>query len=262
MKRSPLFNYTRNRGSHRRSVRILKKKTTPNILKSPAAPMISSASIEDAYPLGEEIYIVGGGPSLKHFNFAALRNKYTIAVNKSIFDIPKPDYFISVDYTFLKKVDRQKFNRISTKKFFVANFNHPDLVEMDGQIIDKRLNWVYNLQEYSLVIKARRFSGIGYTFEDFNAGVNSGFCALQLAIVLGYKKIYLLGIDLNIQMDTHYHQGYGKGRKHFVTKLDEYYEHFLVGLKQLAQERPGIQVISCSAVSRLNDIIPFKDFVE
>lgn len=255
MGQSPLFNYVRNRNRSRKPTRIVR---TSDTLKS-SVPIIPTASAKDMYlySLGEEVYIIGGGPSLKHFNFNVLRNKITIAANKSIFDIPSPDYFISVDYTFLRKVKKYSFSTINAKKFFVADFSHPDLVEIDGQIIDKRFNLVYNLREYDRVIKAQKFLGIGYSFEDFNAGRNSGYCALQLAVILGFKKIYLLGIDLGNQKDTHYHEGYGQSRSIFESKLDEYYEYFLIGLEQLIHERPDIQVISCSKISRLNDIISY-----
>lgn len=259
MKQSPLFNYARNRNRRGRPIRI-PRKNTPNILES--SPIIPTASEKDAHSLGEEVYIIGGGPSLKPFDFAILRNKSTIVVNKSIFDIPEPNYFISVDYTFLRKVDRQKFNDIRVKKFFVADLSHPNLIELNGQFIDKRFNWVYNLQGYDLVVKAQRYQGIGYTFTDFNAGRNSGFCAFQLAVILGFKKIYFLGIDLNSQEETHYHGGYGERRDKFNAKLGGYFEHFKTGLKQLILERPDIQVISCSPMSRLNSIIKYCSIKE
>ena len=34
---------------------------------------------------GETIYIIGGGPSLKNFNFAELKGCRTIAINKAVF---------------------------------------------------------------------------------------------------------------------------------------------------------------------------------
>ncbi len=51
--------------------------------------------------MNNEVYIVAGGTSLKEFDFSKLKNKTTIVSNKSIFDIPKANYFITTDYTFL-----------------------------------------------------------------------------------------------------------------------------------------------------------------
>jgi len=216
--------------------------------------------LEDLQSSGDEVYIVGGGSSLTEFNFSKLADKCTITVNKSIFHVPNPSYFITVDYTFLKKVDRKVFDSISTKKFFVADFSHSFLKEVNKQITDTRYDLTYNLRNYNLLVRAYKQEGIGYTFKDFRTGRNSGFCALQLAIILGFKKIYLLGMDLNQQGKTHYHEGYGERTKTFAPKLDEYHNYFKIGLEQLEQERPDIQVISCSSISRLNDVIPFKNF--
>lgn len=254
------FNHAKNQTlrlrDRKKPIRILKSKPPSNIISK--SPLVASS--KDIQPPDEAVFIVAGGPSLKNFDFNLLCTKHTIAVNKSIFDIPNPNYFISVDYTFLRKVkkERNQFGAIDAKKFFVADLSHPDLVEYNGQIIDKKYNLVYYLQDYNRVIKAQRPRGIGYTFEDFCTGRNSGFCALQLAVVLGYKKIYLLGIDLDKQVTTHYHEGYGESKLSFDSKLDTYYEYFLIGLKQLMYEKPGIHVISCSKTSRLNDIIDYR----
>jgi len=167
-----------------------------------------------------------------------------------------------VDYTFLSKVDRGVFNSISAKKFFVADFSHPFLKEDNKRIVDTRYDLIYNLQGYDLLIRARKQKGIGYAFNDFRTGRNSGFCAFQLAVIFGFKKIYLLGIDLNKQETTHYHGGYGENAASFNSKLDTYYNYFKIGLEELKQDKPDIQVISCSKVSRLNSCIKYLSIDE
>ena len=243
----------RRRRNSFRSTKIRRHGRTPNL----PIPSIQEVVLEDIQSSDGEVFIVGGGPSLAGFDFSSLTDRCTIAVNKSVFHIPNPNYFISVDYTFLRKVSKAVFNSIPAKKFFVADFSHPFLKEVNKQITDTRYNMVYDLSDYNILIRAYKQEGIGYTFEDFRTGRNSGFCALQLAIILGFKKIYLLGIDLNKQGKTHYHEGYGEKVKTFVPKLDEYYNYFRIGLKQLQQERPDIQVFSCSPDSRLHNIIPY-----
>ena len=51
-----------------------------------------------------EVFIVGGGTRLSGFDFNKLKNKNVIAVNKSICYVPNANYFITMDYTFLRKV--------------------------------------------------------------------------------------------------------------------------------------------------------------
>ena len=209
----------------------------------------------------EEIFIVGGGPSLKGFDFDCLTNRKTIAINIAIFDTLNPDFFITVDYTFLSKLKKlgPAFTKKTCPKFFVVDFSCSDLKEDDtrGNIKDVRCNIVYKLAPFDIIIKARKAEGIGYSFKDFRTGKNSGFCALQLAVLLGYKKINLLGIDLGTTSDkSHYHDMYGGGSS-FNDKLMMYYQYFKTGILQLKKEHPEIEIKSYSKNSPLNLIVDY-----
>lgn len=209
----------------------------------------------------DEVYIIGGGYSLRDKNLRWLANKDTICINKTLFFVPYPNYFISMDYTFFDKIKRQmKFYRKSkAKKFFVVNFANRYIQEKEGQVYDSRWNKLkYNLNKFENVIKSYKREGIGLTWEDFRNGGNSGYCGLQLAILLGYKKIYLLGMDFVTGRKTHWHGGYGESKSNFQKKLDWYLEFWKKGLPELKEKRPDIEIYSCSKTSRLNKIIPYK----
>lgn len=214
----------------------------------------------------KKVFIIGGGPSLKDFDFELLRDKDTIAVNRAILDVPNPNYFITVDFTFLKKLRRSRLQSVDTTKIFVACLHFDFMTEKNGQIIDTKHDIVYDLSDFDLIVKSRGVKGIGYRFKDFKNGLNSGYCALQLAVILGYKKIYVMGIDLCLaknkednKVKTHYHGGYGENAVSFSTKLEEYYAHFVCGLKEI-KENTNIKVISLSPVSRLNNILKHREF--
>lgn len=207
-------------------------------------------------------FVIGGGPSLIGFNFSQLNGRDVIAVNKAILEVPNLKYFITVDYTFLKKIPKQRFIASTASKFFVADFSHPFLKEQKGQIVDTRFNLVYDLQDYDTIIKAKKQDGFGFSFNDFRTGLNSGYCALQLALILGYEKIYLLGFDLNVNgVMTHFHGGYGERPEKFSPKLTTYFDKFRDGLIYLTRETDR-KVFSCSPTSRLNDLIPYKPVQE
>jgi len=207
----------------------------------------------------ERVFIIGGGHSLRGFNFLNLENEDTIVVNKSIFNVPSPNHFITVDYTFLKKIEIDQFKSIKTTKIFVVDFSYSFLKERNGQVVDIRSNLIYHLDVFDKVIKSYKAEGIGYSVDDFRTGLNSGYCALQLAVILGYKEIILLGVDLNVGDITHYHGGYGEGTDSFKCKLEMYYKYFSIGLGLLTSSGRGIEVYSCSPNSQLNRIIPYKD---
>jgi len=205
------------------------------------------------------VFIIGGGTSLQNFDFSRLAFQDTIAVNKAIFDTPFPKYFITSDYTFLRKINLTAFNCIKTTKVFIANKSHKYLREINGRIIDTRLNLIYNLECFNVIIKSYTRSGMGYNFADFRNGENSGFCALQLAAILGYEKVYLLGIDLTCMEKTHYHEGYKQNPTKFTQKLNIYYEEFIKGIIQYRKLFPTREIISCSSISRLNDTLQYEN---
>lgn len=203
---------------------------------------------------GKDIYIVGGGPSLKKFNFERLKNKTTIATNMAIFDVPEADYFITVDYTFLKKMGSLtgKFLSNKSSKFFIVNLANNYLKESNGNITDNRFNWVYDLSLFDIIIKSRQACGFGFSFNDFRSGTNSGYCAIQLAILMGYTRIHLLGIDLTVRVRTHYHRKYRNNPK-FARALNTHVSYFISGIEQL--KTSGVELISRSDISLLNKTI-------
>lgn len=212
----------------------------------------------------DEVFIIGGGPSLGEVDLRAFNKLDTIAVNKSAFFIHHPTYFITMDYSFIKKVGKARLRQVDATKFFVLNRSVPYLKAVRGAMTDVRFNLIYEdlWDHFDNIIISKLHEGIGTQFNDFRHGGCSGYCALQLAILLGYKKIYLLGIDLNVQKGrTHFHSGYGQD-KEFPNKLDRYLHDFQLAAYEASIKVDGLQLISCSPVSRLNGTIPYKPLVE
>jgi len=239
-----------------------------NILKynlSDNLPGLYNKEIEES--INDSCFVIAGGPSLKDVDFSLLRNKTTIVSNKSIFDIPKADYFITTDYTFLNYLKKMnlydKWKDMDSKKLFVANCISETIQIIDGQIVDTKYNLTYELQDFDDIVICKSAKNIGFDFENFNSGYNSGFCSLQLAIVLGFKNIYLLGMDMNCDgNNTHYHNGYGKSFNKMQKNLYYYGKHFLEVLSKLKKEKPDIKIISCSKNSLLNKVITYQNIKE
>jgi len=212
------------------------------------------------------IFIVAGGSSLKEFDFNKLKDKITIVSNKSFLDVPNANFFITTDITFLNYLKKYNlYNRwklTPSKKIFVVNLIASFMQLKNGKITDTRYNLTYNLTDFNQIIICRSAKDVGYNFDNFHSGYNSGFCAFQYTIIKKFKKIYLLGMDMCSTEETHYHGGYGRSVEKFNKNLSNYYPHFAEVLKKLNKERPDIKIISCSKTSRLNKFIEYKDIEE
>ena len=70
-----------------------------------------------------EVYIIGGGNSVLDIDRSKLAGKDLIAINKSIIEFPEAKYFISMDHSFLKKLDLKRRILLESKaiKVFIAN---------------------------------------------------------------------------------------------------------------------------------------------
>lgn len=209
----------------------------------------------------QDVYLIGGGNSVNDIDRSKLEGKNIIAINKSILDFPNAKYFITIDHSFLKKLDLQKRILVNSPaiKVFIANLV-PEYMEDKGTtIVDTRWNLKYNLKLFDVIIKSREKEGLGYEWNDFRNGFCSAYCALQLAVLLRYKKINLVGFDMVAEGQTHYHGGYNESLEEFSKKLNSYYETFKSTLVQLLEEdNKEFKIYSCSKISKLNKFLPYK----
>ena len=197
-------------------------------------------------------FVVGGGPSLVGFDFSQLNGYDTIAVNKAVEYISNPKYFITTDYTYFAKaaLPIEKINQKVQKSYFIANMVPPFMKFKGGYVTDTRDNRIYgNLFKYHGVIRSGRTEGFGYSLKDFSNGSNSGHCGIQLALLAGYKKIYLLGFDLKDSGQTHFHQSYSQRDQESFKNKSQHYANTL--LTSLYNHKGPQEIINLSSNSIL-----------
>ena len=199
-------------------------------------------------------FVVGGGPSLNGFDFSQLNGFDTIAVNKAVEYIRNPTYFITTDYSYFVKANlpMKGVKQKAEHSYFVANMSHPYMELKNGQVVDTRRNFVYeDLYLYDGVIESYMKDGFGDSTSDFRNGENSGHCGIQLALLLGYKKIYLLGFDLKNTGQTHFHQSYrAVDQESFKKRVNNYATTLLNALDKYEGTQ---QIINLSSQSILNE---------
>ncbi len=195
-----------------------------------------------------EIFVVGAGESLRGFDFSRLRDRETVAVNKVIRDLPDATYWLTADSGIASNViDWTRDTKAIRVLAYSPTHKHIDRFQKVFVDFDVVI-------QYSDTWRTSPCPDIGFKFGEFQPGGNSGFCALQFAVIMGYSPIYLLGIDL---CGGHI---YDTKTRRWPTLLDEFYGAWTRGLKIL--KKTSVEVYSCSPVSRLNDVIEYKNVDE
>ena len=198
----------------------------------------------------KRVFVVCGGPSLESESLGWLRKEDTIAVNHMARYLPEPTYFLTADSGVICKAVKNKFWELSerTKTVVVINSKeHPNWKKVQ--------HCIYKFDEY--IVPTRWDGRISLDDSEFATGKNTGLCALQYAVRLGYKEIYLLGVDL--QMDGNRKYCYDNEARN-SSPYGVFLQHFTTGCKILL--RANIKVYSCSSVSPLNRILPYKKLVD
>lgn len=149
---------------------------------------LKSGKIQPEF-LGETVFIVGGGPSLKNFDFSQLKGKRVIAINRAFEFVPFADYLYWSDISFYEKY-KEGIHDFKGKK--VTNKSYPIR------------NDIINLENSGKL-------GLDLNPNSIKHGGNSGYAAINLAYHLGAKTIVLLGYDMQkIENESHFHGGYGR----------------------------------------------------
>jgi len=206
-----------------------------------AAQHLSAILPKDSWK-GQRVFIIGGGPSLRDIspeNRTALVQEKVIGTNKAFRDFPC-DINVVLDRGFYQKL---YFPKKEYQKELSLRFKYWEGIKVFANW-KPTWNWVPDPKRYVFdVLKKKELS---YDPDKIYAGNNSGFAAMMLAVALGSKEIYLLGMDMQIQnKHTHYHEGY-RGQSPMV--LEHHLEQFKRCFTEIAPklEEEGIQVFDCS----------------
>jgi hypothetical protein len=141
---------------------------------------------------GERCFIIGNGPSLKIQDIEKLKNEFSFAANKIFVAFEetdwRPTYYCIQDFEMiLSEMETLKKTELNHK--FIAG----------NSLISKKIylnDWIYfflntnpfypNYPGFSEDISKQIFGGWTITYAE-----------IQLAVYMGFKEIYLLGIDFN-----------------------------------------------------------------
>lgn len=220
---------------------LQKKRRQENIRKVHQAKerkTVDSYSVKNVRGMFEleghnECYIVGGGPSLKQFNWDCLKGKFVIAINRSYEVLPDAQilYFTDNDYWVRHKEAMLRHGGKLFRGVTKFNDSHPKVTE------------------WFLTGEKGLESGSG----KLRHGRNSTYAAINLAgIHLEFKKIYLLGIDMQWgkkgdKKTSHWHDGHKRVDSENIYKMMS--ANFVKVAPQLKQK--GIEVVNVNTGTSL-----------
>lgn len=221
--------------------KIIKKEQIPySILERPFwfgnADKKSLRSLKGKFK-GERCFILGNGPSLNKCNLELLKNEYSFGVNGIFYKTDEMGYrptFYVVEDSHVMKDNIDRINNFEVPyKFFPVNYKNyiknrknVNFFNMnEGFYIEHSPN--FSVPRFSADIEREIFCGQSVTMLNF-----------QIAYYLGFKEIYLIGMDFSYDIpesatvngnditsnddDTnHFHPDYfGKGKTWHDPHLD------------------------------------------
>jgi len=188
---------------------------------------------------GQDAFVIGGGASLRGFDWSLLECRNTIGCNAA----------------FTLGVNFCKVCHFSDWKWFIKfESDLKDYALSGGKVITHLRTLIPRKRMYNLdwiEIMAREKNGLHHDALGF--GGNSGCSAVNLALIMGTKRVFLLGFDCKITnpVQTHWHD----------LRIDRpsaiHYEKFMQGWQALAEHLP-VKFPGCEIINLNPDsAIPF-----
>ena len=145
--------------------------------------------------LGQRCYIIGNGPSLLANDLDKITDEYSFASNRiyEIYDNTKwrPNFYASTDGNFVN----ENYERIFSDKIKSYFLDYKSISDR------KKNENVIGICRYPSFAINRWDDKTIHVSEDLSINYSDGytvtFTSIQLAIYMGFKEIYLLGVDFS-----------------------------------------------------------------
>lgn len=184
---------------------------------------------------GETVAVIASGPSAREVDVDMLKGRArVIAVNDSHKLCPWADMMYAADQRWWQHHE------------YVLGFKGERWTQQQGKI-----DWPDEAKQQGIhVMQSANKPGISFAPDLIHTGINSGFQALNLAVLQGASRVLLLGVDLTLV----------RGRRHWfgdhprILHRDSPYSIFRQTFVDAAPQllAADIKVVNCSPVSALN----------
>ncbi|MEK6927919.1 MAG: 6-hydroxymethylpterin diphosphokinase MptE-like protein [Nanoarchaeota archaeon] len=160
--------------------------------------MAQLRELKDAYK-NDRCFIVATGPSLAYKDLSFLKNETVIALNLAplfldIFNVV-PTFNIIADkfqYPKFREIFKQLTYNKAIQKIIVASACDTFPEDLKDE----------NTQLFPIKLQQKKASfSQDPTEEGFSRGKTVAYDAIQLAYYLGFKEVYIIGMDMNVNLD-------------------------------------------------------------
>lgn len=216
----------------------------------PTRPLLSNFLPDGAWK-GRRCFIVGGGPSLRGFDFSQLKGELVIAVNRA---------FEKVDAAVMISQDERLWGWIETGELGEESKKRFDAFK--GLKVWLNLHG-FPFPEDICILESTKKREMCFSCQDgLPSASNSGLNALCLAVCLGASPIYLLGFDMKGEKGkaAWWHDGYIGDKWHdesiYKSAMIPNFELFAPAIKA---ERFRVINLNPDSALRCFEIGEFKD---
>jgi hypothetical protein len=201
-------------------------------------PLLPSEDVAAPAKPRRRIWIVGGGPSLKGFDFSILRSQFILTVNDACFALPWAAGVVSIDRTWICERARQA-GLFAGQKFLGTRegMEHP------------AARWMF-----------RSEPGLSEHWGVMHAVGTSGYAALNVAILLGARFVGLLGFDYT-QPGRHWFPNYPWPSGAYA-QFDQWAAGFDSTIPHLRQRRAAVVNFSPDSAITAFERRPLEDICE
>lgn len=173
----------------------------------------------------KRLFIMASGPSLSTLDLSPLHRRLVMGLNRSSFIFPDTHYHVCMDQRLFDE--------------------YPDLL--------KNTRFLFTLEGRPWGVPLKLLGSEGFSW-DLEEGIYSGYTvsyvALQIAVYMGFKEIYFLGLDLRHEgTNTHFFGHDFRSENHETTEFPKMRKMLHYGAKILSES--DVKVFNCSPVSDL-----------
>lgn len=197
---------------------------------------------------GTNVFIVGGGFSLKSFDFGTLEGQNVIALNSAYKYVDETAVLYWADASWGQS-EEDKLLKHPSKYRFSSRLNADSLI-LDNKTGIGGCHWLKKTGDY------------GYdTNVNHVRGNNSGANAINFAVNLGAYRVILLGFDMGYTGSKyHFHEHHAVS-----TAATTYPELFIPSIESMAKEMKHlpVKIINCNTCSKLKcfEFGDYKDYL-